>query len=555
MTTDDVKSPRRQYLFSCNVSLNRYWAGCLCVDFCLWAVLSFLSWTIFLIIKADLFIDHIFYTIWVMLINGISTALFVYCLAFIFNDPQASTGFISFIYFLIVSLVYVADLVRGARGDSFVSWIYALFPPINGFASLAMLVRVPPSADFGDLWRNNFTQPLLIFQILNIPIYFGILQGIEWLRVWLPKRMTRRQFLAVQALFGRIQNQQPITEEARHAAQIARDAAVGQFAICVRDVSRVFYSSVGLPIAAVNNVSLAIQEGCVFGFLGANGPGKTTLMKMITGELGCSSGLIEVNGFDISATTTCYIAMCPQFNDHIAKEATAEQHLKIFSMIFGFDEAEASEKTERLITELELEEHRKKPVRELSGGNARKLAVAIALLSPATVVLLDEPTSSLDPIVRHKVHDLINSLRGQKTFMLCTHLLGEAETLCDTISIMIRGSIFVVGTPQYLANRFGTEWRVDVLLDDTSLQTDARVSDFFQTSFPDSKLVMWRPKNRIYSIPAASIPIAELFRRMKAAATEEMGIKFFTCSACTLEKVFLELVAAMEEAAHGLGQT
>jgi hypothetical protein len=66
---------------------------------------------------------------------------------------------------------------------------------------------------------------------------------------------------------------------------------------------------------------------------------------------------------------------------------------------------------------------------------------------------------------------------------------------------------------------------------------------------------MWRPRNRIYSIPAASMPIVELFRRMKAAVTEEMGIKFFTCSASTLEKVFLELVAAMEEAAHGSGQS
>jgi ABC-type multidrug transport system ATPase subunit len=205
------------------------------------------------------------------------------------------------------------------------------------------------------------------------------------------------------------------------------------------------------------------------------------------------------------------------------------------------------ELSERFIRELELEQDKDKMVKDLSGGNARKLALAISLLSPSDIVLLDEPTSSLDPLVRHKVHDLINGMRGVKTFMLCTHLLGEAEKLCDEISIMIRGSIFVIGTPEYLSDKFGTEWRVDVLLKE---EGDDHVAEFFAERFPDAALVIDRPKNRIYSIPAKNVDIVDLFRTMKEAVSTDVGVKYFTCSASTLEKVFLELVIKSEEQAE-----
>jgi ABC-type multidrug transport system ATPase subunit len=151
------------------------------------------------------------------------------------------------------------------------------------------------------------------------------------------------------------------------------------------------------------------------------------------------------------------------------------------------------------------------------------------------------------PLARHAAQRLINSFRGVKTTMLCTHLLAEAEELCDSISIMLKGSIYVVGAPSYLSAKFETEWRLDVLF---SAPTDGRFWSFLQSHVPSAKLVIHRQSNEIYSIPSSAIPMVGLFRLMNGAiANPEFAVKFFTASSATLEKVFMELVLRSEAAA------
>jgi ABC-type multidrug transport system ATPase subunit len=141
---------------------------------------------------------------------------------------------------------------------------------------------------------------------------------------------------------------------------------------------------------------------------------------------------------------------------------------------------------------------------------------------------------------------MIARLRGERTILLCTHLLGEAEALCDTIAIMNRGAIVVVGTPQYLSTKFGREWRVDVLLESAGEEVAERVERFVQERLPGARLTVARSKNRVYAVPAAEIEIAPLFRIMKDAVQRQIGIRYFTCSSTTLEKVFLELLNPAE---------
>jgi ABC-type multidrug transport system ATPase subunit len=246
-------------------------------------------------------------------------------------------------------------------------------------------------------------------------------------------------------------------------------------------------------------------------------------------------GAVEVDG---------EVVMVPQFNSHLTEEMTAEEHFKLFGHIYGIDGTEARQ---RFVTELGLEEHVLKPVRTLSGGNARKLAIAVAMMSPAEVVLLDEPTASLDPVARHCVRDMINSFRGEKTMILCTHLLNEAEELCDSIAMMLKGSIYVVGSPAYLSDKFGTEWRMDVLF---SQPSDGRLGQVLRERVPGAKLIVSRPTNEIYGIPSDQIPIADLFKFMeKIVGDGKLGVKFFTVSSATLEKAFVELVQQSEAAA------
>ena len=186
-----------------------------------------------------------------------------------------------------------------------------------------------------------------------------------------------------------------------------------------------------------------------------------------------------------------------------------------------------------LIETLGLDEYADKVMSELSGGNQRKVSVAIAFLSNARIVLLDEPTSSLDPIARHKVHNLINMKRGSKTFMLCTHLLDEVETL--------HGLIYTICTPQYLSNRFGTEWKAYLVPENSCKEKETAIDTFFTQNISSARTSIKRPLSRIYSIPSTDIKLTALFRFLQNAKDSNIGIKYFTCSWSTLEKVFFFL--------------
>jgi ABC-type multidrug transport system ATPase subunit len=319
------------------------------------------------------------------------------------------------------------------------------------------------------------------------------------------------------------------------------------FAVRVLDCSKLFFNTAGEPIPAVNAVSLGVKENSIFGFLGANGAGKTTLIKMITSLLPPSTGTIFIEGLDITKSSDPRrLSICPQFNSHLCDEMSPREHFRLYQLLHQMDRTEADEHAAQLINVLELTEHADKPVRELSGGNQRKLAVALSFFAPARIVLLDEPTSSLDPVARHHVHEMITQHRGQKTFMLCTHLLSEAEQLCDQISIMIKGTLFACGTPQFLSQKFGTEFKIDVMLRKDDASAPDKCTAFFTASLPKAVLTILRPTARIYSIPSDAMRLSELFTIMEEGLREDNGFSYYTCSSSSLERVFMEIVHLSE---------
>ncbi|OHS97374.1 ABC transporter family protein [Tritrichomonas foetus] len=547
ITTDDVKSQKRPFLITCGVKLPTYWISSILIDYVVWLICGLIAWIVFMSVGFALIRNNIVLTLWSIFLDGFSFLLFIYCIAFLFTDPETSGSLSVMIALILIIIAFVVDLVRGNKGNDIVNWVYSLFPPLNFYSMFSTAGRLyDGSASFGSLWSNKQTMPLLIFSLGNIPIWSFILFLIEYLRVKIPEMKTKKDYLNNKDIIQ--ERRQRTTEEAQEACREAENNSLNDYAVRVLHVSRLFFNNEKKIIPAVNDVTFGIKKNSMFGFLGSNGAGKTTLMKMITNEIPVSSGNIEVNG---------PISICPQFNDHLTNEMTAMEHFKIFSQIFGLDSNNFGQNhgqsqnledfLQNIIEKLELGEHKDKIIKELSGGNARKVAVALSLLAPTDIVLFDEPTSSLDPMARHAVHELMNGYRGQKTFMLCTHLLDEAESLCDMISIMFHGSVYVVGTPQYLSSKFGTEWKVDILLDNDSEQVADNVTNFMNENLPTSRISIKRPTNRIYSIPANDIEIAQLFKLMKSGVEQNIGIKYFTCSSSTLEKVFLELIIQSEE--------
>jgi ABC-type multidrug transport system ATPase subunit len=216
-------------------------------------------------------------------------------------------------------------------------------------------------------------------------------------------------------------------------------------------------------------------------------------------------------------------------------------------MIFEMSPTDAERKGVTLMDSLHLTELADQDLRELSQGDVRKLAIALSFFGRADIILLDEPTASLDPVARRDVHEMILATRGSKTFMLCTHLLSESEFLCDVISIMVKGCLYTVGTPQMLTEKFGKDFKVDIMLKDESDQVGSKCDAFFRENMPSAVLSITRPKARIYDIPASSIELGKLFALMESGRKEDNGFTYFTCSSSSLERVFMEIVKISEQ--------
>lgn len=289
--------------------------------------------------------------------------------------------------------------------------------------------------------------------------------------------------------------------------------------------------------------------------MGANGAGKTTLIKMILKEIPVSSGTIQINGRNIQSLRSINVAFCPQFDDHLTPQLTGRQNMKFFCYLFNKGGQEADRIINRIIEVLDYSEHVDKRIQDMSGGNRRKCSASIPFLSNCNIILLDELTSSLDPIARHHLHQLINMNKVGKTIMLCTHLLDEAESLCDHISIMLNGCIYACGTPEYLSNKFGKEWKIDIILNDDSIITSQKVKNFIKKNIPNSVLSVEDKISLIYSVPIEDYSITKLFSIVQKGKNEDIGIKFYTCSCSTLEKVFMEIVMKSELKKHAVNKT
>jgi ABC-type multidrug transport system ATPase subunit len=471
----------------------------------------------------------------------------LYCFQFCFSNAESASRQAFLILSVVLLIPVIVDIVQGDTAQPWLDWIYSLIPSLSILRLLThVLVRLGIwKEDLGFYFEMANTRPFLIMHYGDIVIYGALLVIIEKVRWSLQSRSAKRSFGDYKDFFRKERKKHPKTDEVKEMEDEVKHCH--DYAVRIWQASRLFFNTAGDPIPAVNSVSLGIPEGCLFGFLGANGAGKTTLIKMITSMLPPSAGVIEVMGEDITKyNDPTLLSICPQFNTHLCDDLTPGEHFKLYSMLFQLPEEEAREKRDRLIKVMELEDIVDKPLRELSGGDVRKIAIAMCFLGPAKIVLLDEPTASLDPVARKRVHEMILEFKGEVTYMLCTHLLSEAESLCDLISIMIKGCVYTVGTPQYLSQKFGTEYKVDVMLDDESEETGRACDQFFQTSLASASLSIARPKARIYNVPAKDLTLPQLFTIMDKGKKEKAGFSYYTCSTSSLERVFMEIVHLSE---------
>ncbi|KAK7101563.1 hypothetical protein V1264_019927 [Littorina saxatilis] len=291
---------------------------------------------------------------------------------------------------------------------------------------------------------------------------------------------------------------------------------------------------------AVNNVSLKMYEGQITVLLGHNGAGKTTTMFMLTGFLPPSSGTATINGLDIRNdmdTIRHNLGLCPQHNI-LFDAMTVEEHLDFFARLKGCPASRVKEEVDKILTEVGLEFKRHAQSQTLSGGQKRKLSVGIALINDSKVVILDEPTSGMDPASRRQTWEVLQRHRAGRTMLLTTHFMDEADLLGDRIAIMAEGVVQCCGSSMFLKKLYGTGYHL-VLVKTPSCHVD-KVTSVIQQHIPAARFESEINTELSYLLPddqAALFP--DLFRQLETRK-EELGIGGFGTTATTMEEVFLK---------------
>ncbi len=203
----------------------------------------------------------------------------------------------------------------------------------------------------------------------------------------------------------------------------------------------------------VDGLSFTIQPGECYGLLGPNGAGKTTTLRSLLGLTPFDGGRIDVLGFDIprqSRLARARVGVVPQL-DSLDPDFTVEENLLVFGRYFGLSSAQVRERIPALLDFAALTAKRHALIHELSGGMKRRLTLARAMVNDPDLIVLDEPTTGLDPQARHLVWERLRALLGRgKTILLTTHFMDEAERLCNRLGVIDHGRMMVEGAPRAL---------------------------------------------------------------------------------------------------------
>jgi ABC-2 type transport system ATP-binding protein len=220
---------------------------------------------------------------------------------------------------------------------------------------------------------------------------------------------------------------------------------------------------------AVDQLTLEVQAGEIFGFLGHNGAGKTTTVRLLNGVLEPTSGGARVLGLDPQAegpalrAKTGVLTETPSLDERL----TARDNLSIYADLYNVPRADVQDRVNGLLSEFELADRADEKVGGYSKGMKQRLALARALLHKPELLFLDEPTSSLDPMAARHVHSLVENLARREgcTVFLCTHNLVEAQKLCDRVAVMEYGRLVALGTPSDLTRQYVKRLDVDLEVD------------------------------------------------------------------------------------------
>ncbi|MFC1486668.1 ABC transporter ATP-binding protein [Thermoproteota archaeon] len=281
-------------------------------------------------------------------------------------------------------------------------------------------------------------------------------------------------------------------------------------------------------LVAVDRVNFEIYKGESFGFLGPNGAGKTTIMRMIQSVSPITHGILTLAGMDVTKhgrEIKYMVGVAPQ-DDNLDPDFTVIQNLIVYARYFDIPKEKAKNKAEKLLDFLQLTQKRDVIITSLSGGMRRRLILARALMNDPQILILDEPTTGLDPQARHLIWAKIKKLQKQGTTVILTsHYMEEAAQLCDRITIMDHGKMIEKGKPAELIKKHVGEEVLETLHSEESMQ-------YLRNTFKDATIEVVGDKIHVF----ANKPRGYFEKMLKQSSFKGAAIRD-----SNLEDVFLNL--------------
>ncbi|KAG5484799.1 hypothetical protein LSCM1_06625 [Leishmania martiniquensis] len=519
-----------------------YWLANFLFDICCYAITMFLVIIVFAIFKREEYVGKaaIGATIVLLFLYGLSGVAMAYAVSFLFKEHSTAQNVVmlaNFIagFLLVLSVTMLSFLDTTKDVAKVLRWFFRVVPSYcvgEGIGNLAALKMEEAFDTSKTPWSMSVVGWPCVYMTLELPIYVLITLFIDH-----PGRRQRAQ-----RLFHNPDEEPEVIDGededvAAERKSVLTSAERQGDLVRVENLRKVYSNGK----VAVRNITFGVHPGEVFGFLGTNGAGKTTTISLLCQECYPTSGHASICGNDIvtesRAALRC-IGYCPQF-DATLDLLTVKEHLELYAGVRAISYRFRERVLEGLMALCELTDYKNTLAHALSGGNRRKLSVAISLIGGPRVVFLDEPSAGMDPVARRGLWTAIETVADNCSVVLTTHHLEEVEALAHRVAIMVDGTLRCIGDKTHLKQKFGTGIEVNVRVRSDDEGVKEGMQRFFEENFPGSSLREFRARRFTYELPGGT-KLSRTFKLMEEKAAA-LGATDYSVSQTSIEQVFLQI--------------
>ncbi|XP_060028822.1 phospholipid-transporting ATPase ABCA3-like isoform X1 [Erinaceus europaeus] len=578
LTVNERVSKAKHLQFVSGVYVTNFWISALLWDFIIYLISCCLLLLLFLVIGLDLLLksDSIMGTLVIFLLFGWSVIPFIYLLSFLFSSNASAYMKTVIIHYFVGFIGILMDLIihykeKPDENKSFLDHIFLytlmVFPMHNFGMSISKYYDIQELKELCHLFHFpvylNCTKEYIERNVYTLKedtigrylLAMGITGLSFFIMIFLLETVAKKLtfFVYSTILFGLYKRMYKEKVEVELSGEAEDEDVENErkrvlsnpleslnSTVVIKELIKIYFTYPA--VLAVKNICLAIQRKECFGLLGLNGAGKSTTFQILTGEEIATSGDVFIDNISITRSVgqiMAKIGYCPQF-DAVLNYMTGREIMTMYSRLWGIPERQIQSYVNNWVKSLNLEPHADKYIYSYSGGNKRKISTAIALMGNPSVVLLDEPSTGMDPVARRHLWNVVSRTRESgKAVVVTSHSMEECDALCTRLAIMVRGKFVCLGSPQHLKNKFGNIYilKAKAKSDTEKMQLD-KFKEFIETTFPGSELKSENQGILNYYIPSKEISWGKVFGILEESK-EKYNLEDYSVSQITLEQVFL----------------